>query len=194
MPRLLTPDVIEDFRANLCNVAEPLFAERGAQGVSMRQIADALGVSAMTPYRYFASREDVLSAVRQRGFERFAKILEDARKNASSSHATRALAAGRAYVDFALANRHVYRLMFDLVQPDDGGDGPLGRAILRARNTLSIYGNDLVDGGIAETQAREAEDVVWAKLHGAVMLELAAKLPAGTARRIVDNPKSWSRA
>lgn len=193
MPRTLTADAIEDFRARLCDVAEPLFAARGAQGVSMRQIADALGVSAMTPYRYFDSREDILAAVRQRGFERFAEMLEHARENAADSRAARALAAGRAYVDFALANRHVYRLMFDMEQADDGGDGPLGRAIARARRTLTVHGDDLVSGGVAEAQAREAEAVAWATLHGAVMLELAAKLPPGTARRIIDDPASWSR-
>lgn len=190
MPRALSADAIEQFRNNLCDIAEPLFAEHGAHGVSMRQIAGALGVSAMTAYRYFDSREDILAAVRQRGFERFAAMLETTRAQADDSRAARALAAGRAYVDFALANRNVYRLMFDLEQPADGSDGPLGRAIVRARNTLSVHGDDLVGSGVDRSDALEAEAFAWSTLHGAVTLEIAGRLPSGSARRIVERSKA----
>lgn len=190
---MLSNDEIEAFRANLCDVAEPLFAARGALGVSMRQIADALGVSPMTPYRYFDSRDDILAAVRQRGFERFATTLEASRAGAGGSRRARALAAGRAYVDFAIANKHVYRLLFDIEQPDDGGEGPLGGAVARARRTLTVHGDDLVGGGATGEEARKVEALAWATLHGAVLLELAGRLPPGSARRIVEDPKSWPR-
>ncbi|MDP1643818.1 MAG: helix-turn-helix domain-containing protein, partial [Phenylobacterium sp.] len=53
MPRVLTESDVADFRDRLCEVAEQLFAERGPEAVTMRQLASALGVSPMTPYRYF---------------------------------------------------------------------------------------------------------------------------------------------
>ena len=57
MPKNLSPAEVDAFRARLCAVAERRFAERGADGVSMRQLADELGCSAMTPYRYFSDKE-----------------------------------------------------------------------------------------------------------------------------------------
>ena len=53
MPRALSPADVESFRTRLCDVAEKLFAAHGPDGVTLREMADALGVSSMTPYRYF---------------------------------------------------------------------------------------------------------------------------------------------
>ncbi|MCZ8370616.1 MAG: TetR/AcrR family transcriptional regulator [Porphyrobacter sp.] len=181
MSRPLTEDDLGAFKAKVCDVAAELFARNGADNVSMRQIAAALGVSPMTPYRYFASREDILVAVRIRGFERFAVLLEDAYATTPGDADAKAGAAGRAYIDFALANANTYRLMFDLHQHEDGGDIPLGRAVARARATLSAYGDGLVRAGMAEAEARAMEGLIWSALHGAVSLELAGTTPPGSA-------------
>ncbi|MDB5447081.1 MAG: transcriptional regulator, TetR family, partial [Phenylobacterium sp.] len=51
MPRILTDTDVADFRERLCAAAERLFAAKGLDGVTMRQLAAELGVSPMTPYR-----------------------------------------------------------------------------------------------------------------------------------------------
>src|SRR5277367_1532334 len=110
MPKTLSPADIESFRARLCDVAEKQFALHGPDGVTMRELADALGVSSMTPYRYFKDKDSILAAVRTRAFNRFAAAMEAvASRNKSES--------GNAYLDFALANPAAYRLMFDVSQP-----------------------------------------------------------------------------
>mgnify|MGYP003333598709 CR=1 FL=1 len=43
MPRYLTEQDIADFRAELCKVATERFARYGYEGVTMRQLAEALG-------------------------------------------------------------------------------------------------------------------------------------------------------
>ena len=53
MPRYLTDKDIADFRTQLCKVATERFARFGYEGVTMRQLAEALGCSPKTPYRYF---------------------------------------------------------------------------------------------------------------------------------------------
>jgi AcrR family transcriptional regulator len=183
LSRALTDDDLARFQAQLCDVAEVMFAERGAEQVSMRQIAAALGVSPMTPYRYFASRDDILAAVRIRGFERFAGQLEAAYTAIPGDAAAKAAAAGRAYLDFALSNANTYRLMFEQHQQEDGSDSALGRAVARARATLSVYGDGLIGSGMAEAEARALELLIWSTLHGAVTLELAGTTPPGSARQ-----------
>lgn len=182
MSRSLSQDDLARFKAQLCDVAAHLFAEHGAENVSMRQIAAAMGISPMTPYRYFTSRDDILAAVRIRGFEAFAAALEQAYADTSGDSAAKAMAAGRAYVDFAFANPNTYRLMFGTKQQDDDlSEGPLGEAVTRARRTLAIYGDGLVMQGVSERSARAMENLIWSALHGAVMLELAGTAPPGSA-------------
>jgi AcrR family transcriptional regulator len=178
----LSQDDLARFKAQLCDVAASLFAEHGAENVSMRQIAAAMGISPMTPYRYFASRDDILAAVRIRGFAAFAAALEQAYAGTSGDSAAKAMAAGRAYIAFAFADPNTYRLMFGTKQQDDDlREGPLGEAVARARRTLSIYGDGLVAQGLPERSARAMEILIWSTLHGAVMLELAGTAPPGSA-------------
>lgn len=186
LSRALTDDDLARFQAQLCDVAEVMFAERGAEQVSMRQIAAALGVSPMTPYRYFASRDDILAAVRIRGFERFADQLEAAYAATPGDAAAKATAAGCAYLDFALSNANTYRLMFEQHQQEDGSDSALGRTVARARATLSVYGDGLIGSGMAEAEARALELLIWSTLHGAVTLELAGTTPPGSARQTLE--------
>src|ERR1700752_4044351 len=101
MPRVLTETDVAHFRDRLGAPAERLFAEKGPDAVTMRQLAAELGVSPMTPYRYFHDKEDILAAVRTNGFNQFAEALETARASAAGRGA-RAVghAVGEAYVDF----------------------------------------------------------------------------------------------
>ena len=78
MPRNLSATAVDAFRARLCAVAEQRFARSGVEGVTMRQLADALGCSPMTPYRYFRDKDEILAAVRAAAFDRFASALEEA--------------------------------------------------------------------------------------------------------------------
>jgi AcrR family transcriptional regulator len=51
MPKTLSDEDIHQFREAMRRIAENAFATRGAQGVTMRELARELGCSAMTPYR-----------------------------------------------------------------------------------------------------------------------------------------------
>jgi len=131
MPRNLAESDIKAFRNRLCTMAEKLFAERGPQAVTMRELARELGVSAMTPYRYFHDKEEILAAVRAAAFDRFAAALEVA-ATVKGSSVVRANAVGRAYVDFAFRESDAYKLMFDINQPDAARFPDLARAGRRA--------------------------------------------------------------
>src|ERR1700727_762237 len=101
MPKTLSPADVESFQTRLCNVAEKLFAAHGPDGVTMREMADAMGVSSMTPYRYFKDKDAILAAVRTRAFKQFAAAMEEARMDSAPQNAE--ARPGNPYVDFALA-------------------------------------------------------------------------------------------
>ena len=182
MPRVLTETDVADFRERLCAAAERLFAEKGPDAVTMRQLASELGVSPMTPYRYFQDKDDILAAVRTNGFNRFAEALEAARERATGARAKGA-AVGEAYVTFAFEHPHTYKLMFDLNQPVD--DYPeLVEAGRRAHETMSAWVKDLIAAGEMSGDPEEIGVMFWAATHGVVVLEMAGKLPPGAAMQM----------
>src|ERR1700712_702887 len=154
MPRVLSEAAVTDFRERLCEAAERLFAEQGPDAVTMRQLAAELGVSPMTPYRYFRDKEAILAAVRTNGFNRFAEALETARDGAKDARAKGA-AVGEAYLDFAFEHPHTYKLMFDLNQPLEAEYPELTAAGTRARATMSGYVKDLVADGVLVGDAEQ---------------------------------------
>src|ERR1700748_3090056 len=113
MPRYLTEQDITDFRSELCRVAPERFARFGYEGVTMRQLAEALGCSPKTPYRYFKDKADILATVRAQAFAKFADALEKAAASATES-ADGGRRISEAYLNFALKNPHAYRIMFDI--------------------------------------------------------------------------------
>jgi AcrR family transcriptional regulator len=175
MPRELSTSEIEDFRDKLCDAALEIFAEKGVEGLTLREVAARLGVSPMTPYRYFKDKEAILAAVRARAFNDFAQALENAVKRGKDAVA-KSNAAGKAYENFAFMHAEAYRLMFMVTQKDSElCDPALALAVERARATMSYHVKQLVKEGVLEGDPELIGYVIWAAIHGLVMLELSGK-------------------
>jgi AcrR family transcriptional regulator len=176
MPRTLSAEQVTEFRTRLCAVAQHRFATQGRDAVSMRQLADALGCSPMTPYRYFRNKDEILAAVRAAAFDRFAAALERAAAGAGDP-AVAGQAVGQAYVRFALEDPDGYRLMFDVSQPHPDRYPELMRASGRARATMTASIEALVAAGVFHGTPELLGLAFWSAMHGLVMLHLAGKLP-----------------
>jgi AcrR family transcriptional regulator len=175
MPRELSASEVEDFREKICDIALDIFAEKGVEGLTLREVAARLGVSPMTPYRYFKDKEAILAAVRTRAFNDFAAALENAVNRGKDAVAS-SEAAGRAYANFAFMHAEAYRLMFTVAQKDaEAKDKGLQLAVERARATMSYHVEQLVKEGVLEGDPELIGYVFWAALHGLVMLELSGK-------------------
>lgn len=179
MPRAaLTQDEITAFRSRAVQVATRLFAEQGYEGVTLRAIAADLGVSPMTPYRYFDGKDDIVESVRWRAYERFAEISEAAVQGVTDPR-ERLLALGRGIVGWAQAEPHAYRHMFELNQP--GGAPPIG-SVEDAGRAWAVMRSAVADASAAGVLAGDADTVahlLWAGVHGLVTLHLAHKLVIG---------------
>jgi AcrR family transcriptional regulator len=84
----------------------------GAEAVSLRELAQSLGVSRAAPYRHFADRDVLLATVAARGFEDLIVLYETALASPGDGRA-RLRAAGRTFSDFATRRPGLYRLMFE---------------------------------------------------------------------------------
>lgn len=182
MPRPLSQEEIEGFRADLCRVAERLFSERGFDGVTLRALAAELGCSPMTPYRYFENKEAILAAVRGAAFARHGVQSEKvALEHRDPVERFRAL--GRQYVAFARDEPHAYRIMFsltaqtelhELIQNPETRDD-----VLRGWRPLVEVLAELVETGLAQGDPLELAHLAWVTLHGLVSLELSDRFLLG---------------
>ena len=99
-----------NLRASLLDAADAVLAERGAHRITLRDVAKVAGVSHAAPYHHFASLNDLLAAVAERGF----LDLGDAMHKATSVSDTRErlLRVSDAYVACARAQPARFRVMF----------------------------------------------------------------------------------
>ncbi len=171
--RARSPNDREAVRERLCDAAAKLFVELGPAGFSMRALAAEVGCSPMAAYRYFATKEDLLAAVRTAAYERLSAALE----STARGDRRKARDIGEAYVRFALDNPEAYKLMFDLAQPGERQFPELARAADRARWNMSQYVRELVGAGVLEGDPEVLGYVFWATIHGLILLKLAGRLP-----------------
>ena len=73
----------------------------GADEMSLRSLAERAGVSKTAPYRHFKDKESFLGALADEGFRLLCAELE----RADGAGRGRVSAMGRAYMDFAVADR-----------------------------------------------------------------------------------------
>lgn len=169
MPKVLSPQDIEAFRDRLCDIAEEKFAAHGIDGVTLRDLATAMGVSPMTPYRYFKDKDAILAAVRSRAFKRFADTME---KSEATMRRKGGGQPGDTYIDWALKNPAAYRIIFDTNQPTAFDYPELVAAMKRARETMTGGWKILREQGRFKGDVDLAGHLHWSAMHGAVMLEL----------------------
>ena len=179
MPRAaLSPVEIEAFRDRIRDAAARLFASAGYSAVTMRAVAAEVGCSAMTPYRYFASKEHIFAVVRAEAFRRFADAQERGVRGIEDPE-QRLRALGRVYADFARRDPDAYRLMFELGQAPASDHPELLREGERAWRVIRDAVGKAIDAGVLSGDPETVAHIFWAGTHGIVSLELAGKLQLG---------------
>jgi len=186
MPRYLTEQDITDFRNQLCKVATERFARHGYEGVTMRQLAEALGCSPKTPYRYFKDKADILATVRAQAFGKFADTLEKATTGVADT-AERGRLTGEAYLAFALKNPHAYRIMFEIDAPVDEKHPELGPQADRAARYITRGAEEMAASGVIDVDPKLFGWSMWAAIHGIVMLHQSGMLTHGPDYKTLSN-------
>lgn len=100
-----------DLRSSLLEAATRLIAEGGVDALSMRKLADQVGVSRTAAYHHFADKHALLSALAEEGFKIYERLLHKAMANVSDPD-ERLSSFAHCYLDFAQSNPEIYNLMF----------------------------------------------------------------------------------
>ena len=138
--------------------ARELLEAEGPGGLSMRRIAERVGIRAPSIYKHLPDKQALEAALISAGFEEWAAAFEAAGATPD--------ALGRAYRAYALAHPHLYRLMTER---------PLPRERLVA-GVEQRAAQPIVDAVGGDPDAARA---VWAFAHGMTILELNDRFPPG---------------
>jgi AcrR family transcriptional regulator len=181
----------QDARNAICHAAVTLFQAGGVDAVNMRDIGKQLGTSPMMAYRYFPSKDHLLMELRIRAFSRFTQSLARWRRRARHPREALGLVCG-AYLVFAYANPHDYRLMFDMwaFESPETMKAEFGEKVRRQSASWLEIQAAIRDYLAADAGADlgEATDIVWGSLHGMCSLHLARKLVFGRSLRQLARP------
>jgi AcrR family transcriptional regulator len=152
-------------RTKILTAARRLHDDRGDDGVSMRNIAAELGVSATAIYRHYQNKEAVMAAVVEQGF---ALLLDYLTRDGEPD----VIAFMMRFLDFALDEPRLYDVMF-----------------LRARRDLRRYPEDFAahkspafdalrqavekkmrEGKLRRDDAIETTLTIWSHAHGLISM------------------------
>jgi AcrR family transcriptional regulator len=139
---------------------------------SLRAVARAAGVSAMTPYRHFPDKAGLLAAVADHGFEemRDALVAADDQRDAREA----LIAQGMAFINFAKKNPALFRLMYSHQYGHASSDA--------VRATYEILAKRVT--GIEPTRATAATLACRALVQGIAAIELSGRRAPATREDI----------
>ena len=162
--------------------ARRLLDKEGAEAVTMRRVAQAVGITPMAIYRHYPDRAGLLNALADKGFEELAARL--ARQRFSGGIEARLTKMGEIYLDHALQNPRLFELMF--LKPREGArryprDFKAGLSPT-ANLMAGVVQEGMKSGYFREDDAWEIVFEMGALSHGLIMLYLGGRMDVPPAR------------
>ena len=166
-------------REALINEACQQIEQEGATALNLSKLAQRIGVSQPAVYRHFPNKQALAIDVAHRGLEQLAEALHKKTQNVESDPFNGIRAITKAYVEFALNNPEIARLMFSmkerttepaLLNASKTAAVPIFRIVEAARSCDTLRNNDV----------EQAVRIIWATIHGLAMLLMDEQIPSVT--------------
>lgn len=199
-----------DLQRVIVETALEVLSESQSSDFSVREVARRAGVSHNAPFRHFADKNEMLAAVSAAGFSRLAEKMHAATADIADAR-QRLEAIAQTYVESALENPALYRLMFEgfLTGPDFCRPAIEKAEADKIREQVVVT---ISDGALGHAIPRTAENqltidaallIFWTQMHGLSLLlvnrligppEKAPELAAMALRSIIDGLANISPA
>lgn len=170
--------------------AKKQLAAEGAAKLSLRAVARELGMASSALYRYFPSRDELLTALIVDAYDSVGETAEAAHRTArdqAATHLARWIAVTRAVRDWALAHPHEYALIYG--SPVPGYTAPqatIGPASRVGLVLIAVVADAYRTDGLALSPL--ADDLRGEA--GRMVTELAPDLPPEAAAPLIA---AWSQ-
>ncbi|MFY0640655.1 MAG: TetR/AcrR family transcriptional regulator [Bermanella sp.] len=178
-----------DLKAALIDAANALLKEKGIEALSLRTLASMVGVSHMAPYAHFKNKTELFQAIAASGFNALAKRQEAV--NTDQSAAYLILDYGTQYIEFAIENAPLYRLMLSQTQvtgpqQDMSTSNHLSDELKTASKRPYML---LMNAFALISKDKEAQNVraqgAWAMVHGiaSLLIDGHLNIPKGMSMK-----------
>ena len=101
-----------DLRNSLIQAGIEILAEEGGGALSLRKVASRAGVSHAAPYGHFTDRQELIAAISTEGFRQLYERIKAVVEANPNDLANRLVEVAWAYVQFAMENSSLFKLMF----------------------------------------------------------------------------------
>lgn len=163
-----------DLKGALIAAATELVKELGAENFSLADACRLAGVSTAAPYRHFKDREALMAEVTAGGFEALSENNMKAIAAYEEGSVEAIVAMGQAYLNFAVTQQSLFRLMFgqdpalsDNESVADRGRNCFGKLIAQIAKYCDVNKIDSDPNAIALK--------MWTFVHGASSLLIDGK-------------------
>jgi len=161
-----------NLKEQLLSLAFEFIHKEDIDKLTLKILSDATNTSRSAIYKHFSSKDALIQAIMQKGFDEFDNILVPILSNRNEEITTRFFTSARNYVDWAKKNPNLYRLLF-------------GKKYAHIRESFVTIRSESCKGFLAlkelieegqEKKIIKKEDsfiqavVVWSSLHGLASL------------------------
>lgn len=174
-----------NLRDALLRRAVAVTEERGADALSLRELARDAGVSHAAPARHFADRQALLDAVAVEGFRFLAEEITQALASAPDLRG-KAHRVARAYIAFAVEKGNLVGVMFRHGAERD--DHTIGRSADQAfQPLLELFRRGEAEGVVAQGKAEASATLFLAALQGIAALVNCGVVSADAVPPLIDD-------
>lgn len=166
-------DMKETTKDKLVTAAAQLLDQGGIEAVTLRGVAERVGVSHNAPYKHFEDRSALLAAVAERDFVALRNAFEQALDRRDGAGVALRTALG-AFIDYGLQHPARYRLLFS--DPSLPSGGTLKeRAFASFTAFLRVVEVCQQDGSLPAGDSVRLAGLIYATVHGAIDLEIGGR-------------------
>lgn len=157
-----------DLRRTLLQQAEALIRQNGIDGLTLRKLADQVGVSQTALYHHFRDKNDLFCALGEESIDRFTTETSALLLDSGMPVTERLFAFVRYYIRYALENPELYELMLGRTTWRNNPTEGLRRKGRHALRTFAemLMGLQAAGELPAEVQPLRLAQVSWGTLHG----------------------------
>ena len=161
----------------LVDAAGKVLSSEGPRALSVRRVAEDVGVSTQAVYSLFGGKAELVRALHRTGFTRLADELESV---TTSDPIDRIRELGLAYHRSARANPHLYDVMFACPVPEFEPTEDDTAASLATLEVLRTAVEDAVEASALAGDVDDLTLVLWGVVHGLSSLDLGGALASPT--------------
>lgn len=164
-----------DLRDVLIDAARAELEETGLEAFSLRKVARRAGVSHAAPAHHFGDAAGLLTALATLGFREFLAAMVQRGAAAERDAEAQLIAAGLGYLDFAIGNNALFRLIHASARPSHTDPDLLEAARASFQHLVDLVASG-TDRPCDDAQTYLDAVTIWSNVHGLADLYINGRL------------------